>query len=158
MASLEEIMAKAKAVLRRRGASVDDAHDLVQEAFVRINDYERSRSVQSREAIFVRTAINLSLDQARRQKRAPFSPSVSWTDIADSTPLPDEAMLQRARLQHLQAGIQQLNERTRRILLCKRLEGLSTQEIADQENMSCAAIEKQVARATLTLMKWMDGW
>ena len=158
MASLEEIMAKAKAVLRRRGASVDDAHDLVQEAFVRINDYERSRSVQSREAIFVRTAINLSLDQARRQKRAPFSPSFSWTDIADSTPLPDEAMLQRARLQHLQAGIQQLNERTRRILLCKRLEGLSTQEIADQENMSCAAIEKQVARATLTLMKWMDGW
>ena len=74
MTSLEEIMAKAKAVLRRRGASVDDAHDLVQEAFVRINDYERSRSVQSREAIFVRTAINLSLDQARRHAPGPPAP------------------------------------------------------------------------------------
>ena len=65
MPTLEEIMAKARAVLRKRGASADDADDLVQEAFVRISSYERARSVQSREALLVKAAINLSIDQAR---------------------------------------------------------------------------------------------
>jgi RNA polymerase sigma-70 factor (ECF subfamily) len=40
----------------------------------------------------------------------------------------------------------------------RRLDDLSYAEIARRERMSVAAVEKQVARATLQLMRWMNGW
>ncbi|MFN3817234.1 sigma factor-like helix-turn-helix DNA-binding protein, partial [Brevundimonas sp.] len=46
-----------------------------------------------------------------------------------------------------------LPERTRRILLKRRLDNMSYAEIAMSEDMTVAAVEKTVARATLQLMK-----
>jgi RNA polymerase sigma-70 factor (ECF subfamily) len=48
-----------------------------------------------------------------------------------------------------------LAPRTRRILLKRRLDNMSYAEIAAAENMSVAAVEKHVARATLQLVNWM---
>ncbi len=40
----------------------------------------------------------------------------------------------------------------------RRLDNLSYAEIAEAEGMTVAAVEKQVARATLQLMEWMEEW
>jgi RNA polymerase sigma-70 factor (ECF subfamily) len=159
MPSLSEMLGKARRTLLRRGVSEADADELVQEAFLRIGKYERSHKARSQEALLVRTAINLSSDGVRRQARSPFVAHDDVHLIADtSQPDPAQVIEEQARLRHAAAGLAGLPERTRRILLMRRLDDLSYAEIARRERMSVAAVEKQVARATLHLMRWMNGW
>jgi DNA-directed RNA polymerase specialized sigma24 family protein len=61
-------------------------------------------------------------------------------------------------MRRLEDGMALLPDRTRRILLSRRIDGVGYREIADAEGMSISAVEKQVARATLTLMEWMHEW
>ncbi|HVJ01226.1 MAG TPA: RNA polymerase sigma factor [Sphingomonas sp.] len=158
MPSLAEMLAKARRAVLRRGVSEEDADELVQDAFLKIEQYERGHAARSREALLVTAAVNLSIDRSRRRARSPFVEAADIHAIADMTPDPAEVVEQQARLRHAGAGLAQLPERTRRILLKRRLDGLSYAEIAASEGMSVAAVEKQVARATLQLMQWMAEW
>ncbi|MGN6376127.1 MAG: RNA polymerase sigma factor [Sphingomonas sp.] len=159
MPNLSEMLSKARRAVLRRGVSEADADELVQEAFLRVEQYERAHRARSREALLVRTAVNLSIDHARRRARAPFVEQDNVHRIADrAQPDPAQVAEEQARLRHASAGLQALPERTRRILLMRRLDELSYAEIARREQMSVAAVEKQVARATLQLMRWMEGW
>jgi RNA polymerase sigma factor (sigma-70 family) len=153
------MMRKAKSALLRRGLGHEDADDLVQQAFLKIEDYRRTRPVRSHEAMLVKAAINLSIDHVRRQKRAPFAQGLeSVADLFDNSPGPHEMIEARVKLDQVRKGLEQLNEKTRRIILARRLEGVSVSEIARRERMTVAAVEKQIARGTLSLMKWLDGW
>lgn len=158
MPSLAEMLAKTRRVVLRRGVSEEDADELVQEAFLKVEQYERAHAARSTEALLVTAAVNLSIDRARRRARAPFVELDNVQAIADRMPDPAQIAEQRARLSHAAAGLERLSERTRRILLMRRLDEMSYAEIAEAENMSVAAVEKQVARATLQLMDWMSGW
>lgn len=158
MPSLAEMLAKARRAVLRRGVSEQDADELVQDAFLKIEQYERVHTARSKEALLVTAAINLSIDRARRKARAPFVDLDDIHAIADRTPDPAQIVEEQARLRHAADGLGQLPERMRRILLKRRLEDLSYAEIAASENMSVAAVEKQVARATLQLMQWMADW
>lgn len=158
MPSLAEMLAKARRAVLRRGVSEEDADELVQDAFLKVEQYERTHAARSREALLVTAAVNLSIDRSRRRARAPFVDIDNFHAIADATPDPSQIVEQQARLRHAAQGLAQLPERTRRILLKRRLEDLSYAEIAAAEDMSVAAVEKQVARATLQLMKWMAEW
>lgn len=159
MTTLRDMFRQARSAVLRRGVPDDEADDLVQEAFLRLEGYERSSAVRSREAFLVSAAVNLTIDRARRRNRSPFD---ELTRDLDSFPTqaagPDEILATRASLKRLEEGIARLPERTRRILLSRRLDGADYRTIARNENMSVAAVEKQVARATLSLMKWMEEW
>jgi RNA polymerase sigma-70 factor (ECF subfamily) len=159
MPTLAEMLSKARRAVLRRGVSEADADELVQEAFLKVEQYERANVARSKEALLVRTAVNLSIDRARRRARMPFVDRDDAHLVADSS-MPDPAQIVegQARLRHAAAGIAQLPERTRRILLSRRLDEKSYAQIAEAEGMSVAAVEKQVARATLQLMQWMEGW
>lgn len=160
MSTLSDMLRKARAAVLRRGASHNDADDLVQEAFLRLEGYERVHTVRSREAFLVSTAVNLSIDRGRRRGRGPFADDVvaDLDAVAEDRAGPDEILSARLRLRRLEEGMALLPERTRRILLRRRMDGLGYREIAEAEGMSVSAVEKQVARATLTLMKWMQEW
>ena len=159
MSTLSEMLRKARAAVLRRGAAADDADDLVQEAFLRLEGYERAHKVRSQGALLVSAAVNLSIDQARRQRRAPFAPAPGDLDaVPDETAGPDEILAARTRLRRLEEGIGTLPARTRRILLRRRIDGIGYRTIAEEEGMTVSAVEKQVARATLELMRWMEEW
>lgn len=157
---LESVWRKARLTVVRRGVPIDEADDLVQEAFLRLERYERDHAVRSREAFVMRAAANLTVDRARRAAANPVGPLgvLNLSEIASAEALPDEQVESRTRLEHLQRGMATLSEDARRILLMRRIDGLSFKEIALAEGLSVAAVEKKVARATLVLMKWMDGW
>jgi len=158
MPSVAEMLAKARRAVLRRGVSEEDADELVHDAFLRIERYERAQEARSREALLVTAAVNLSIDQRRRRQRSPFVEIADFHAIADATPDPSQIVEQQARLRHAAEGLARLPERTRRILLRRRLDGHPYAEIAAAEGMSVAAVEKQVARATLQLMQWMAEW
>lgn len=157
MNQLSEMLRHVRAVLRRRGVADQDAEDLVHEAFLKVERYEQRHSVRSQEALLVKAAVNLSIDEQRRERRAPFS-AANVFSIADAAPDPEQVLQSQARLNHAAAGLARLPERTRRILLRRRLDGVNYATIASEEGMSVAAVEKQVARATLEMMNWMEQW
>ena len=151
------MLKKAKHVLLRRGVAVDDVDDIVHDAYVRILQYEKTSTVRSHEAVLVTTAVNLSIDRERVRRRAPFTVRPANLDvIIDSQPTPEDIAGARTRLTHLSTGLDQLEDKSRRIILARRLDGLSVATIAENEGLSVAAVEKQIARATLRLMRWMD--
>ncbi|WP_448664234.1 RNA polymerase sigma factor [Sphingomonas sp. CJ20] len=158
MPTLADMLAKARRAVMRRGVSEEDADELVQDAFLKIERYERTHDARSKEALLVTAAVNLSIDRSRRRARSPFVDIDDFQSIADHTPDPSQIVEQQARLRHAAAGLERLPERTRRILLARRLDNLSYADIAAREGMSLAAVEKQVARATLQLMHWMAEW
>lgn len=158
MSSLAEMLAKARRAVMRRGVPAEDADELVHDAFIKVAQYERAHVAESKEALLVTAAVNLSIDRARKRRRSPFAEHDDVEAVADGAPDPGQIVEERARLAHAANGLDRLPERTRRILLKRRLDNLPFAEIARSENMSVDAVEKQVARATLQLMKWMEQW
>lgn len=157
MTAIADMLRKARAVVMRRGVPAEEVDDLVQEAFVRVEQYERDHAVQSKEALLVRSAINLTIDRARQLKSAPVAGGDELLErlVADA-PGQDQVVEARARLAHLARGIDALPEQTRRILLARRIDGTPYAEIARAEGLKVRAVEQRVARATLLLTKWMD--
>lgn len=159
MENLRKILAKAKRVVVRKGISPQDAEDLVQSAYMRVHAYEQREVVRSQEALLITAAVRLAYDERRRQDRAAmFEKADELPSVADDAPLPDEILRAQQRIARLKEGLDRLPERTRRILLSRRLDGLTYKQIAQREGATEAAIEKQVARATLELMNWVNGW
>ena len=159
MGGIASMLQKLRRVLIRRGVARDDADDIVQEAFARLEAYRQSSAVANEEAFLMRTAVNLARDEARRRKVSPFvDGQLSLDAIMDGSPPADEIIRARERLRRAAAGLKQLDELTRRCLLAQRLDGLTYAEIASREGLPVTTVEKRVARAVLFLMKWMDGW
>ncbi|MFP1133221.1 RNA polymerase sigma factor [Asticcacaulis sp. W401b] len=165
MTSFRTVLANARRAVLRKGAPVQDADDLVQEAFLRVARFQQAEKtrptceIRSPDALLSKAAVNLSIDQARRRRLSPVVDQMEAPlEPPDPTPLPDEVLRSHERLRRLADGLNALPDRTRRILLSRRLDGRTFKEIAAAEDMSVAAVEKQVARATLELLKWLDGW
>jgi RNA polymerase sigma factor (sigma-70 family) len=158
MPTLAQMLEKARRAVLRQGVPAQDADELVQDAFLKIEQYQRTNAARSQEALLVTAAVNLAIDRQRRTARAPFAEIGDLRMIADTMPDPAQIVEQQARLRHAAAGLDALPERTRRILFKRRLDGMHYAQIATEEGMTVAAVEKQVARATLQLMQWMQEW
>ncbi len=158
MPTLTEMLQKARRAVLRQGISEQDADELVQDAFLKVEKYQRTNAARSEEALLITAAVNLSIDRQRRAARLRFTEIDDLQPIADATPGPAQIVEQQARLREVARQMERLPERTRRILLKRRLEEMSYAEIAKSEGMSVAAVEKQVARATLQLMQWVSHW
>lgn len=159
MSGIVSMLEKVRRAVIRRGAARDDAEDIVQEAFARLEAYRQAAAVANEEAFLMRTAVNLGRDQARRRKIAPFvDGELALDSILDGAPPADEVVRARERLRRASAGLAQLDELTRRCLLAQRLDGLTCAEIARRESLPITTVEKRIARAVLFLIKWMDGW
>ncbi len=159
MSAIAQMFKKARSVVLRRGVTPEDADDIVQEAFARLTAYTRAHELRSQEAFLVKAAVNISRDQVRRKRKSPFDPAeVDFDLVADSEPRQDEVVRAQERLRRAAAGMERLSPLALRILMAQRVEGLSFPQIARQEGMSVAAVEKQLARAVMFLTKWMDGW
>jgi RNA polymerase sigma-70 factor (ECF subfamily) len=73
-------------------------------------------------------------------------------------PLQDEVVAARERLRKVQAGIERLPEKTRKIFVMHRWHELSYQEIANNLEISISSVEKHMAWALLYLADWSEGW
>ena len=134
-----------------------DAEDLLQTAYLRFMSYPRRAMVDNVQAFLVRTAINIDVDNYRRERFFAGIATEVRSDAAAS-PLQDEILAARASLKHAEDGLSRLNPRTREILLMHRLEKMKYRDIAKQLEISESAVEKHIAKGMLFLGKWMEGW
>lgn len=143
----------------RRRTGYPDAEDLLHSAFLRLERYRAEHVVADPASFIVRTAVNLAIDQRRRDAYVIEQPvDAPGLQFVDSAPLQDEVNQARARLERVREGLARLSPRTREIFLMHRIEGLRYREIAHSLGISQSAVEKHIAKAALFLAEWTDGW
>lgn len=135
-----------------------EAEDLLQSAYVRLEDYRTAQPVENPRAFIVQTAVNISIDLHRRDKVRGLLANDDWDQAADEAPLPDEVLEARERLIRVNEGLDKLPSRTREILLMHRLDGKTYREIASHFQISPSAVEKHISRAMLFLAQWTRDW
>ncbi|ROT93428.1 sigma-70 family RNA polymerase sigma factor [Altererythrobacter sp. FM1] len=159
MSLFRKFAPRLSALLKKRGISDSDAEELVQEAFLRLLQYRKDNEVGREEGFLVRTAVNLSIDANRRARRFDVvSEPVDDLLLVDETPDPERVAIGRSRLEHLVAGFERLDPKTRAMVKARRIEGLSMREIALRDGVSVSAVEKRIAKAMLFLSVWMRNY
>ncbi len=158
MKNLRETLARVRGALVRRGRSTHEADDLVQEAWVRMACYEREQPVEQPEAFLMRTALNLSVDAHRAQATRGEEVLVEDVVLIDIAPTAEATLLAKERLARLSVGINRMSDTTRHLFLAHRIDGVSIVELARQHGLNPTTVHKHIAKATLQLTIWMEGW
>ena len=154
-----DVMARVRGALQRRGRTTHEAEDLVQEAWLRMAHYEEEgQAVDQPEAFLMRTALNLSIDAHRSSLSRGEHVVLEQTVLIDTTPSVEAALLANERMVRLAEGVGRLSDKTREIFLAHRIDGLPYAEIARRHGVSITTVHHHVAKATLKLTSWMEGW
>jgi RNA polymerase sigma factor (sigma-70 family) len=157
MRSIDETARRIKALVMRRGLSASDADEIAQEAFLRLEEARRETDITAPEGFVVRVALNLAADVARRHARWRFAPvPVEDMDLKDPAPTPDDVIGARKRLMQLQAALDALPEEFRTVIVLKRLEGLTIDQIAKRQQVGTATVERRLKRGLTLLAEAMD--
>jgi RNA polymerase sigma factor (sigma-70 family) len=154
----QDVFARVRSALRRRGQSEHEAEDLVQEAWLRLVRYEERQPVEQPEAFLMRAALNLSIDTHRTCVGRGEHVVLEEALLIDTTPSIEAIVLARERMARLTLGVGRLTERTREIFMANRVDGLPPLEIAKRYGISVTTVHQHLAKATLRLTEWMEGW
>ncbi len=153
-----DVFARVCGALRRRGQTEHEAEDLVQEAWLRLVGYEERQPVEQPEAFLMRAALNLSIDAHRTAVGRGEHVLLEEVLLIDTTPSTEAVVLARERVARLTVGVSRLTERTREIFIANRVDGLPAVEIAELYGLNVATVHQHLAKATLRLTEWMEGW
>lgn len=135
-------------------AGVENAEDLVQEAYLRMLQHPNPEAIENPRAFLYRTTLNLSIDQHRRQTtRARFHSLAMDTDaelecVTDYGQVPEDHLAAQQALDRLNTILMELPELTRFAFVLHRLEGLSHNEVAHRLDISVRSSERRTAQAT----------
>ena len=134
-----------------KGASLSEAEDLMQEAFVRL--WENCAKVQAEKAksFLFTVGNNLFLNQKNREK-------VVWKFEKEYVPpssdtRPDSALVGKEFQVRLEAAIKALPPGQREVFLLNRIEKMTYAEMANTLGVSVKAIEKRMHKALARLAK-----
>ena len=143
--------------VRKRTRGRSDPEELLQAAYLRLVRYRSEHAVENVAAFLVRTAVNIGVDNYRHDR---FIAEVAPEDIGaqENSPLQDEVLEARARLERVREGLSRLTPRTREVFLMHRLDDMKYREIAEHLGISQSAVEKHIAKAALFLTEWTEGW
>jgi RNA polymerase sigma factor (sigma-70 family) len=133
-----------------------DAEDFLQSAYLRMENYRAEHEVRNPSAFLVRAATNIGIDSFRHQRLA--IGGAESLEIGDNSPLQDEVIAARVRLERVKEGLSRLPPQTREVLLMRRLDGRAYEDIAAQLGISRSTVERIVASATTFLIEYTKGW
>lgn len=134
------------------GNSVE-AQDVAHDAYLRVYPVVEKQQAQKPEALLYTTARRLAFNRLKRRRIVPFLPEPPADDtLPATTPGVAQQVMARQELQQLEQAIAALPEGCRTVLLLRKIELLSHQEIADRLGIAISTVEKQHARA-LRLLK-----
>lgn len=141
-------LAPLRRYLARFLGNADEAQDVAHDAYLRVYPTEGKRPAEKPEALLYTTARNLAINRLKRRQVAPFAPGAAPVELARSSqPGVVEQVMARQELRLLQDAIAQLPPGCRAVLLLRKVELLSHQEIADRLGITVSTVEKQHARA-----------
>jgi RNA polymerase sigma-70 factor (ECF subfamily) len=153
----------SKAALRRfmwrffpRGQDVDD---LLQETFLRAYAAEAQRTILLPRAYLFRTAKHVALNEIARRKNSATQAVEDFDDPAvvgsDTQAGVEQQVEARQRLALFAEALAALPDQCRRVLVLKKIEGLSQREIAAKLGIAESTVEKHLAKGLLQTRDFM---
>lgn len=142
-------------ICRRRGCSREDARELVQEAYLRLFEYQRSAKVKDPDSLLRRIVINLSINYFHRQLSLPYEfEDVGKLDrrnlLPSQAPDPERSLAAEQEVEAIVSLLNAISERTCRIFISQRI-GYSYEELASVYGVTPRTVEKHVAIAASAL-------
>lgn len=133
------------------------AADLTHDAFLRIAERGDASAITNDRAYLFRTAHNLAVDHVRLagRRRTDLTEDKRLAEIPENSPPFDEVVAARQMLTRLHAVIAELPDRTRRIFVLAKIEGLTYVEIANQLGISESSVQKHLGMALAHVMQRM---
>jgi len=135
----------------------DDAEDIAQNAFIRIQKLSEDGRINNPKAYLYQIASNLVIDKQRREKlhqnyvnRASTSESETgdYSYIGNSDAISPERILSaRAELDAVKKAISAMPIKPRQAFLMHRIKGMSYNDIATEMNVSVSSVEKYILQA-----------
>lgn len=143
-----ETVTPLRRYLARMLGNATEAQDVAHDAYLRVKPELDRQRVEHPRALLYTTARRLALNQIKRRQISPIAGSAPDADLAAAgTPGVVQQVMARQELQQLEAAIASLPPGCRAVLLLRKLELLSHQEISIRLGISVSTVEKQHARA-----------
>lgn len=141
-------IAPLRRYLTRFLGDANEAQDIAHDAYIRVYPRDGKAPPDNPQAFLYTTARNLAINRLKRRKISPFNYQEAH---AETTPSPQPGVVQqvmaRQELSQLEAAIAELPPGCRSVLLLRKVELLSHQEIAERLGIAVSTVEKQHARA-----------
>jgi RNA polymerase sigma-70 factor (ECF subfamily) len=145
--------------IRRNWRNESDVADLRQEIYARLYSAARERLPLQTKPFLFTIARNHLINLARRAQ------VVSIEHVADlessfvvvDAVTPDRHLTARDELRRVQAGLDLLPPRCREVVVLRKIEGLSTKEVAARLNIGVDAVEQQMVHGMRALVDFMMG-
>lgn len=135
------------------GLEIDD---VIQEMYARIASLPSLEAIKHPLQYASQTATAIIIDQMRRSRVISINAAgtLEQLEICAPEPSPEQQMEFREEIAAVAQSLAQLPERTREVLILRRVEGLSQQETADRLHISIKTVEKHMATGVAALMAW----
>jgi len=131
-----------------------DSEELVQDVFLKIwEKREKLDSSKNIKAFVFKIAVNTIYDFIRRKNLEQAFHDFSRSQEGSPAPNTWHEVIWNEMLENLDELVAQMPDQRRRIFKLSRKEGLSSEEIARQLNLSRRTVENQLYRATAFLKK-----
>lgn len=149
--------------LSRKMKSPEDAEDIAQNAFIRIQRVANSGELDNLKAYLYQTASNLAIDQLRREKlhhnyinqettKHLSQDETSSPSNADQC-TPDRLLSAQRQLKEIRLALDSLPVKCRQAFLLHRNKGLSYAEIAHEMCVSVSSVEKYILQSLKSCRK-----
>ncbi|WP_317931197.1 RNA polymerase sigma factor [Halioxenophilus sp. WMMB6] len=140
--------------LYRKVKNWEDAEDIAQNAFIRIQRLTQSGELENPKAYLYQTASNLAIDKIRREK---LHTAYIQSEMIDSSMgiqsndtdncCPERQLGARQQLQKVEAALAQLPVKCRQAFMLHRVRNMSYNDIAQEMNVSVSSVEKYILQA-----------
>jgi RNA polymerase sigma-70 factor (ECF subfamily) len=132
------------------------AEDLLQDTLIKAFEHLESYHGEKVRPWLFKVAHNIYVDWYRREKRQiPTDPDLLAGLRRTVAAEPEEALLQREKIESWLAALQLLSEKSRQVLILRDYHGFSYQEIADILDLSLANVKVTLYRARTTIREVM---
>tara|TARA_R110000744_G_scaffold32044_4_gene75053 strand:+ start:8385 stop:8957 length:573 start_codon:yes stop_codon:yes gene_type:complete len=132
--------------LRARLPSDSDAHEVAQEAYVRLLDLDKPGAISYLRAYLFKTASNLAIDHLRSAQRA--SRYRPMTFFKEEAPSEEHVALVNEKMRLMNGFVNELPAKCRKVFMLSRYHDMTTNEIAQLMRLSDRMVRKYLVRAT----------
>ena len=135
-----------------------DVEDVVQEAFVKVMETQKSRDIRAPDAYIYAATRNLAISALKKCAYRLNDALGDSTDeaVVSEEPLPDAVFESRERFQLACRAVRELPPKRRRAFVLVRVYGLSYKEVAEQMKISVRTAEAHVARGIVECTEFMN--
>jgi len=139
--------------LRKASRNASDVDDLRQEVYTRLYETAKKEIPEHTRPLLFRIARHLLIDRARRAQIVSIEAveNLENLNLAIDEPGPDRAVIAREELRRMQTALDQLPRRYRMAVVMRKVEGLTTREIALRLGIAEKTVEKHLTEGVRAL-------